>query len=200
MLTEGRQRPMASAKSHTELAELVGRIIAGDPGAEDEMIRRYKDGVFVIINRIVRNQPVAEDLSQDALMIILQKVRHGDVREPERLSGFVCSVARNRAIEYIRRPRDRSCDGGIGNPELIPDPAPTPFEQVFIKQRDMVVRQLINELKVKRDRDVLFRFYIAEESKEQIYRELDLTSKQFDNVIYRAKERYRELYIKLIGE
>ena len=200
MLTEGRQRPMVSTISHTELAELVGRIIAGDRDAEDEMIRRYKDGVFVIINRIVRSQPAAEDLSQEALIIILQKVRRGDVREPERLSGFVCSVARNRAIEYIRKPRDLSCDDEMGNIEFIRDPSPTPFEQVLIKQRDMVVRQLINELKVKRDRDVLFRFYIAEETKEEICNQLGLTSKQFDNVIYRAKERYRELYLKLVGK
>lgn len=191
---------MVSTKSHTELAELVGRIVAGDPSAEDEMMRRYREGVFVIINRIVRNHAIAEDLAQEALTIILQKVRNGDVREPERLSGFICSLARNRAIEHMRKSRDLTRNEEIGKADLIPDPSPTPFEYVLSKERAAIIRQLINELKVERDRKVLYRYYIAEDSKEDICRELGLTSKQFDNVIYRAKERYKELYRKFMGE
>jgi RNA polymerase sigma-70 factor (ECF subfamily) len=46
----------------------------------------------------------------------------------------------------------------------------------------------------ERDIQVLFRFYLAEHDKKQICADLGLTSMQFNLVIHRARERYRELY------
>jgi RNA polymerase sigma-70 factor (ECF subfamily) len=46
----------------------------------------------------------------------------------------------------------------------------------------------------ERDIQVLFRSYLAEHDKKQICADLGLTSMQFNLVIHRARERYRELY------
>ena len=49
-------------------------------------------------------------------------------------------------------------------------------------------------MKSARDRQVLFRFYIAEENKEDICSDLGLSSLHFNRVLFRARERFRELY------
>jgi len=46
----------------------------------------------------------------------------------------------------------------------------------------------------ERDIQALFRFYLAEHDKKQICADLGLTSAQFNLVIHRARDRYRELY------
>jgi RNA polymerase sigma-70 factor (ECF subfamily) len=56
------------------------------------------------------------------------------------------------------------------------------------------VRKVLGELKSERDRQVLFRFYVAEEEKEKICASLGLTSLHFNRVLFRARERFRELY------
>ncbi len=185
--------------NETELTEVVKRIIAGDPAAEEEVVRRYKQGVSIIIDQIVRSRSVTEDVSQDTFRIVLEKVRRGDLRKPERLSGFVCSVARNAAIDHIRRSRHLKNQEGITNAGQIPDLAPNQLEKMLTQEKAAVIRQIINELKIERDRDLLLRYYIAEEDKDRICVDLGLTRTQFNNVIFRAVARFKELYARKVG-
>jgi RNA polymerase sigma-70 factor (ECF subfamily) len=186
--------------NETIFSELVRRIIAGDSRADEEMVLRYKDGVFQIIYQVVRNQSVTDDLCQETLIKALEKIRHGDVREPEKLSGFVCGIARFMAIDYVRKLRSSLKAEEMGAAEQIPDPSPDPFEQVLNKEKTEIVRKVISELKVKRDRDILFRYYIIEEEKEKICADLGLTREQFSRIIFRALQRYKELHLKITGK
>jgi len=173
--------------------------MAGDAGAEAELINRYKDGISFIINRIARNSFTAEDLAQEAFIIALQKIRHGDLRDPERLSGFMISVARYHAIEKIRKQKESASQEEIGTTEDLADSAPTPYDIILTRERSATVRQVIGELKAERDRQVLLRYYIAEKNKDDVCAELGLTNPQFDKIIYRAKNRFKDLYIQRIG-
>jgi RNA polymerase sigma-70 factor (ECF subfamily) len=55
------------------------------------------------------------------------------------------------------------------------------------------VRRLIGELDTDRDRQILYRFYIAEEDKERICADLELSSLHFNRVLFRARQRFKEL-------
>jgi len=191
---------VVNGNSGTALADLVSRVIAGDSTAEDEIISRYQRGVSIIIDRIVRSQTDSEDVSQQAFKIIIEKLRHGDIRDPERLSGFVCSVARNAAIDFVRRARHSRSLEEVGEAEHIPDPAPSQLDLLLSEEKASAVRRVIGELKMARDRELLFRYFIAEQDKERICAELKLTSAQFNNVIFRAIARFKELYFRRIGQ
>jgi RNA polymerase sigma-70 factor, ECF subfamily len=93
-------------------ADLVSRIRAGDRRAEEELVGRYSRGVAIIIRHEVRQAAVAADLTQETLRIALEKIRRGDLREPEKLSGFICGLARNLAIGHHRQSaREESLTG-----------------------------------------------------------------------------------------
>jgi RNA polymerase sigma-70 factor, ECF subfamily len=186
------------ADKEPEVADLVQRIISGDTDAEEQIIRLHQNGVAIIINRIVKNPLATEDLCQEAFLKVLEKIRRNEVREPERVSGFICAVARNIAIEYIRKLRQLTNQEEIGKAEQIADPALSQLEQLCRKEREKIIQQVISELKMPRDREVLLRYYIAEEDKELICRNLNLTREQFSRVLFRALERYRELYLKMV--
>jgi RNA polymerase sigma-70 factor (ECF subfamily) len=177
-------------------ADLVRRIRADDPRAEEELVQRYSRGVSTIINRATGNRPDAEDLCQETFRIALEKIRQGDVREPEKLSGFICSLARNLVIDYYRRESRLKRQEDIKIARQLPDSAPSPLDQLVQKEEASIVRQVLNELKPDRDREVLFRFYVAEDDKDQICADLGLSSLHFNRVLYRARQRFRELYEK----
>ena len=82
--------------------ELVARILAGEKAAESELVQRYSRGVSIILHRATGDQSLSEDLSQETFQLTLEKIRGGDIREPEKLSGFICSVARNLATDGRR--------------------------------------------------------------------------------------------------
>lgn len=191
---------MLRVNGATELVELVRRIIAGDSCAEEEMILRYKAGVFQIIYQIVRNWSVSEDLCQEALMKSLEKIRHEEIREPEKLSGFICGIARFTAIQYIRKMRVAMKHEVIDDAERIPNPSPDAVEQLLNKERVDIVRKVISEMKVPRDRELLFRYYVLEEEKDKICEDLGLSREQFSSIIFRAHQRYKALHLKLVAD
>jgi len=54
-------------------------------------------------------------------------------------------------------------------------------------------RRMLDEMPAERDRDLLVRFYLNDEAKEEICRELRLSEQHFNRVIFRARNRFREL-------
>jgi RNA polymerase sigma-70 factor, ECF subfamily len=181
-------------------ADLVSRIRAGDRQAEAELVERYSRGIMTIIRREVGASSVADDLYQEAFRIAIEKIRQGDVREPERLSGFVCGVARNLVIDYFRRAARQEGVREVEEAALLPDPAPSQLEALLQKEQADLVWQILKEMRNERDIQVLFRFYLAEDEKEQICADLGLSSLHFNRVIHRARERYLELYQRLISD
>jgi RNA polymerase sigma-70 factor (ECF subfamily) len=194
----GVERQTASGSPRPDYGGLVGRILAGDTDAEAELVDRFGAGVFQIILNIVRNPPLAEDLSQDALITIIRKIRDGDVQQPESLKFFVSSVAKYHALGQIRRIRRRDCDENLEQAEQLPDPAPNLLEKLETSEHFVEIRAVIEEL-IPRYRKLLWRFYINEEPKDVICADLGLTSMQFDGVLHRARKRYKELYLKRKG-
>jgi RNA polymerase sigma-70 factor, ECF subfamily len=177
-------------------SELVNSIIAGDRQAEADLVERYSRGVRIIIQQKVRHNGAVEDLFQEAFRIVLEKVRRGDVREPERLSGFVCGVARNLTIDYFRRTARQENMTEIEEAEPLPHPEPNQLQNLLQKEKAELVRQALKEMPNERDIQVLYRFYIAEDEKEQICADLGLTNLHFNRVLHRARERFKELYVR----
>ena len=74
----------------------------GDHAAEDELCRRLGRRVRLYGLRHLRDEQAAADLVQDVLLIALQGLREGRVREPEQLASFVLGTCRLVVLE-IRR-------------------------------------------------------------------------------------------------
>lgn len=175
-------------------ADLVARIAGGDPRAEEEMVRRFSRAVRVILGQLLRGSPEAEDLFQDTFCLALEKIRRGEVRDPDRVSSFVASLARNVAINHFRLRTRRRTDQDSEAVERIVSAAPAQMHQVMATERSTLVRRLIRELPADRDRQLLLRFYLADHDKSAICRDLGLDSLHFNRVLHRARRRLKELY------
>jgi RNA polymerase sigma-70 factor (ECF subfamily) len=103
----------------------------------------------------------------------------------------MCAIARNLTVEHFRRTK-RAAAAVASTDES--DPSPSPLELLLADERAGVARKVLSELGTDRDRQILFRFYVAEESKARICADLGLNSLHFNRVLFRARERYRELY------
>lgn len=175
--------------------DLVRRIVSGDPAAEAELVRRFSRALTFLLRRLTRDEALAEDLYQETFRLVIEKVRHGELREAERLPGFVSSLARNLFLASARRTgRRRKWDGDPEASEVAPDPAPGQLAKLLAQERAMNVRSVLAELKNDRDREILARYYIADENKEDICRDLELTDLHFNRVLFRARQRYKELF------
>lgn len=173
---------------------LARRIRTGDPEAERALVGRFGRGVRAILWNVCRDRSVVDDLFQETFGVLLQRLRAGTVRDPAQLSAFVATLARNLATEHFRRARKVEGDSRV-TLERLEDPRPSPPELVTRAEQGALVRRILEELPVPRDRDVLRRFYLGQQSKEQIQADHGLSSLQFNRVLHRARERFRELWL-----
>lgn len=82
-------------------AELARRIAAAGAhpahNEEAELCRRYGPRLVAFARRRLGGDDLARDLAQDALLLTIEKLRRGEVREPERIGAFILGVARTLA-------------------------------------------------------------------------------------------------------
>jgi len=175
--------------------DLVRRIVSGDPAAEAELVQRFSRALSFLLRRLARDEAAAEDLYQETFRLVIEKVRGGELREPERLPGFVSSMARNLFLGSVRRSgRRQKWHGDPEATEIAPDPAPGQLAKLLAQERAATVRHVLAELRNDRDREILSRYYIADENKEDICRDFDLSDLHFNRVLFRARQRYKELF------
>jgi RNA polymerase sigma-70 factor (ECF subfamily) len=155
--------------------------------------------VAVFIDRHTNGRPEAEDLFQDTFRVGLEKLRQGELREPAKLPGFLAQIARNLAIEHYRKIARRKTDADSDAVLDAVASAESPLGGLLARENAALVRQTLHELANERDRQILLRFYIAEEDKDRISADYGLSSLQFNRVLHRARQRYKELLTERMG-
>jgi RNA polymerase sigma-70 factor, ECF subfamily len=163
-----------------------------DPVSHLAAVYRDYPGLRALILRRVRDPEVAADILQDAAVTTLEKLRSGEIAHPENLGGYLYRVALNHLRNHRRK--DRS---GLSSADAL-DQLPASekdadWDYVGERQWATAARRMLQEMPVTRDREVLIRFYLDDEDREQICRELQLSEEHFNRVIFRARNRFREL-------
>jgi len=154
----------------------------------------YRDypGLRALILRRVRDPEVAADILQDAAVTTLEKLRSGEISDPQNLGGYLYRVALNHLRNHRRKDRSAlsSADALDDLPASEDDPE---WENVGSPQWAAAARRMLEEMPVARDREVLIRLYLNDEDREKICRELELSEEHLNRVIFRARNRFKAL-------
>jgi RNA polymerase sigma-70 factor (ECF subfamily) len=174
-------------------AEIVARIAGGDRAAETHFVRKYQRGVSSLVRRHCRpNDPVVEDLVQDVLAAVLERLRAGAVTDAGALPAYIqAAIVRATSAEY----RSRRTTVPSAVLEQVPSEE-CPTEHLSTRQLSELLATLLNQLPVLRDRELLARFYLDEDDKEEVCRRLDIDAAHFHRVVFRARERFRDLLLR----
>jgi RNA polymerase sigma-70 factor (ECF subfamily) len=135
-------------------------------------------------------------LRQDTFRIAIEKLRSSSLEEPERLAAYLRGVALNLWLGQRRKDTRRATTADSEAVELVADEGAGPFENVSREQVRRAVGVLLKELGTARDREILTRLYLDDEDKESICAALGVDSTHFNRVLFRAKQRFRELLVR----
>ena len=130
-----------------------------DAAAEAELCRRFAPRVRLYGLRHLRDRQAAADLVQQVLMMTLERLRAGKLRDPERLASFVLGTCRMVVMDLRRGTARRGALlEAYGNvEEALEDAEPRAFE------RDKLVACL--EALSERERAVVITSFFEEESR-----------------------------------
>jgi RNA polymerase sigma-70 factor, ECF subfamily len=168
---------------------------ASDPVCHLSAVYRDYPGLRALILRRVRDPEVAADILQDAAVTTLEKLRNGEIAHPENVGGYLYRVALNH-LRNLRRKDRTAAAGAAALGELAGTDCDPEWERVGRPQWAEAARRVLEELPAARDRELLARFYLNDEDKQQICEQLGLSSEHFNRVIFRARNRFRELLVR----
>jgi RNA polymerase sigma-70 factor (ECF subfamily) len=182
--------------AHRELEPGAGAEVLQEPPAGGETGARlyFSDyrGLHALLLRRIGDPQTAWDILQDAVVTTLTKLRDGELERPECAGGFIYRVALNHLRNHRRK--DRWVRDVPIDVDHLEDTGPRPdADSGHRAQWAEIVAMVLAELPTDRDRDILIRFYLDDEDKESICRALGLSTEHFNRVIFRARERFREL-------
>jgi RNA polymerase sigma-70 factor, ECF subfamily len=173
-------------------AEVVERIRSGDPSGMAELYQVFSKGVRFFLYRQLGPRDL-DDKLHDVFVIVAQAIQRGDLRDPERLMGYVRTVIRRQVAGHIEDAvQERRNHADLEGTLVLADHHPDPERGAIERQNDELAMRILRSIG-KRDREVLVRFYLDEQTPERICREMGLTETQFRLIKSRAKARFGEL-------
>ena len=192
---------IAEPKSaNTAPSDLVRRIGEGDRQAEEALVRQYQRPLLEILRHRSGDPELAQDLLQDTLTVIIQRLRGSGLENPEKLAAFMHRTAHNLLIAHFRKETRRGTQANTELVEIQKDPHGGQLEDLLVQEEGRLVHELLQELRTPRDREVLLRFYVWEQEKPFVCQAMELSATQFDHVISRARQRFKGLVAQASGE
>ena len=172
--------------------ELVQKARQGDQQAYNKLILMYKDIVYNIVFRMVRNKQEAEDLTQDAFVKAYKSI--ASFNDDYAFSTWLFKIATNNCIDFFRKRKLKTYsmhessyykDDEVQHEYA--DSEPTIEHELVASERSKIIRKAINNLPEKY-RIVINLRHLKEYSYDQIAEELDLPLGTIKARIFRARE------------
>jgi RNA polymerase sigma-70 factor (ECF subfamily) len=153
--------------------------------AEAELYRRFAPRVRLYGLRHLRDEDAARDLVQQVLLLTIEKLRAGSIRDVDQIASFILGVCRTMAIDLKRRERrrERLRDAFIFDAAVADANADSALD---LDRLETCLGRLAD-----RERVVVLLTFYAERSARQVGEEMTLSEGNVRVIRHRAIERLR---------
>jgi RNA polymerase sigma-70 factor (ECF subfamily) len=170
--------------SDADLARAVSAGRSSAEAAESELYRRFAPRVRLYGLRHLRNEDAARDLVQQVMLVTIEKLRAGAVRDVDQIASFVLGTSRSMAMDLKRRERRRE---KLLETFPVSDVVEDPIDDALdVDRLDKCLARL-----AARERVVVLLTFYAERSSGDVAAELGLNSGNVRVIRHRAIERLR---------
>ncbi|MGH9326150.1 MAG: RNA polymerase sigma factor [Terriglobia bacterium] len=129
----------------------VARLRRGDLNALSELNARYQNRLFRYLLRMVHQPAEADDLFQQTWLKVVEKIRSFDASR--NFDAWLFTLARNLAIDHLRRIRPRSLDEPMADDphgetaaDRLPSREYAPFDRALASERQRHIGESLMEL------------------------------------------------------
>lgn len=165
----------------------------GDQKAYANLMSNYKESVYFMLLKMTNNADDADDLTIEAFGKAFKKLHQ--YTPDYAFSTWLFKIASNNAIDFIRKKKkytfslDKTWENEDGNEMAfnIAANVPDPEENLIIKQKKKLMREIVERLK-PRYRTLVEMRYFQELSYEEIAEELKLPLGTVKAQLFRARE------------
>jgi RNA polymerase sigma-70 factor, ECF subfamily len=169
----------------------VRALAAGDGDVQADFADRM--GRFLRC-KVRANQPrwsaqEVEEAVQETFVRVLDALRNGRLREPDRFAGYISRVCEIVMLEHGRGSRRLTALG----PSVEQLPAEANPEEETVRREEVEIARHELARMPERDRNILRRLLIGGSDKDEVCREFGVDRNHLRVIIHRAKGRFRSL-------
>ncbi len=180
---------MEYPRSEVDFPDLVERIKRGEQPAMEQLYVLFGKGIRYFLCRQLGPQEL-DDKVHDTFIIVISAIRRGDLRQPDRLMGFIRTVVRRQvaaSIDNVVHSRRKHINVELGG--RVPDRRLNPEQTASAVEESELVERVLAKMP-DRDRQVLTRSFLLDEQQEQTQAEMALTPTTYRLLKSRAKARF----------
>lgn len=200
-LRAGKQRARGAGESRTDAARTASRqadlhlitaAIRGEQAAYKELMKKYRDAIFNLIHRIIRDREQVEDHTQETFVKAFASLRN--FNREYAFSTWLYKIATNSSIDYIRKKKllTMSINKPISTEDSdytfeLPDSTYEPDKFIIQGQKSKIIAEAIEQLPPKYRQVIILR-HNEERDYSEIAKILKIPIGTVKAHIFRARE------------
>ena len=181
-----------STASPLDLSAILEQARSGDTGAFAQIVRQYQSLVSGVLYNATGDFHKSEDIAQETFLIAWQKL--GELREPQHLAAWLCTIARNLAHHSHRKP--------VISTEPLSDNlagTPAPDTELLRREQSELVWSAIGEIDEKH-RETLVLYYRSGQSVKEIADATESTEEAVRQRLVRARKSLKSKIEEMVGD
>ena len=166
---------------------LISQIIAGDTNAFTLLVDRYKDLVFTLALRMLKNREEAEEVSQDTFIKTYRSLHK--FKGDSKFSTWIYKVAYNSCLDQIKKNKKHLNNVEIN--EFTKHQVKTmdnAFDALVEEERNQLIQDCL-QLLPSDDSFLLTLYYFEEQSLDEIANIVGLTANNVKVKIFRSRKK-----------
>ena len=172
---------------------LVEKAKTGDQSAYAELMEKYRESIYFMVLKMIKNEDDAEDLTIEAFGKAFNRLHQ--YSPSYAFSTWLYKIASNNCIDFIRKKRVHltSMDTGYTNDNGestridVKSGTKDPEEEAIHAQKVKLMREVVTRLK-PRYRELIEKRYFEELSYDEIATQMDLPLGTVKAQLFRARE------------
>ncbi len=176
--------------------QLINLILARDEHAFLELYRRHELYVRSLVRRHFADPVIVDDVTQEVFVALIDALRSW--REQARFTTFLYTIVQRKCIDKIRRLRARRLFEQAISPTLLQTLHVVVDGEIEQHELQLRIEQVMSAL--PHDYVVVLRLkYEMDKSVKDIARELHVTVKSAESMLYRARRAFITHYGRTLG-
>jgi RNA polymerase sigma factor (sigma-70 family) len=131
---------------------------------------------------------LAEELSSEIILAVIESIDRGEPRDPSCLAGYVFSICHNKMLEAWRK---------IGKENVVEfdfeslrENARNPLQQSIGLEETRKIQKVLGKLK-KKDRDVLVAIHYYGQDRDEVCKQYGITRDHLKMILFHARQRFQ---------
>jgi len=169
----------------------INKVLNGDVNSFSIIVERYKDLIFTIAIRMLKNREEAEEVAQDVFVKIFKSL--SKFKGDSKFSTWIYKIAYNTCLDVLKKYNKQNNFISIDEyqEKQIPE-LENIFDALVLKEQQVIIQKCLSLLPYE-ESILLTLYYYEEQSLEEIAKVLNISQNNAKVKLFRIRKKFENI-------